>query len=84
MITAQTAAMISLAGKDCHVTAGQHRETNKFHGMLMLNHPTPSGCDRWMTVLTDNRGFDTLEEAQTKFKESLTAAGVELPAQPQS
>ena len=67
----QTQAMINGAGHDMEVCVGKHKDTGEFHGMLYVNHPTPSGCDRYMLVLSDNRGWPTEEEAEEEFKKIL-------------
>lgn len=64
----QTEAMRELAGKDQYITAGQHKDTKKWHGILMLNHPTPSGCERWMMAYSDKRGWDSAKIAVKEFK----------------
>ena len=61
----QTAAMRET--EDKYVTAGQHKETKKWHGMEYANHKTPGGSDRYMLTLSDNRGYDTREEAVREF-----------------
>lgn len=64
----QTEAMRDMAGDDGqYITAAQHRETKKWHGILMINHPTPSGCDRWMMGYSDNRGWDSHKQAVDEF-----------------
>jgi hypothetical protein len=67
----QTEAMRKLADGDEYVTAGQHRETKLWHGMLMINHPTPSGCDRWMMAYSDSRGWPDEKTAKAEFKKLL-------------
>lgn len=63
----QTEAMREIAGDDQYITAAQHKETGKWHGVLMLNHPTPSGCERWMMAYSDKRGWDSEEIAKKEF-----------------
>jgi hypothetical protein len=69
----QTETMRELAGDQQYITAAQHKNTNQWHGILVVNHPTPSGCDRWMVVYSDNRGWDTPSEALDKFVEASPA-----------
>lgn len=66
-MTLQTEAMREQAGNDQYITAGQHKDTKKWHGYLMVNHPTPSGCDRWMMAYSDKRGWDSAEKAMDEF-----------------
>jgi hypothetical protein len=42
-----------------------------YHGIEYVNHPTPSGCDRWLPSISDNRGFDTPEKAIEEFMKLL-------------
>lgn len=49
----------------------ENRETGKWHGMLYRNQPTPSGCDRWLLKISDNRGWETAKEAVEELKKSL-------------
>ena len=55
--------------KDLEILVGQDRETKLYHGLVYRNRPTPSGCDRWLLQLSDNRGFKTEKEAKEKFEE---------------
>lgn len=70
-VSPQAHSMVQIAGDDKYITSATHKETGKNHGILMVNHPTPSGCERWMMLVSDNRGFDTHEEACEKFKAAL-------------
>lgn len=54
-----------------YVGAGQHRETGKWHGLYYVNHPTPSGCDRYLLKISDNRGWDDSETAIRELEKSL-------------
>jgi hypothetical protein len=67
MRSLQTDVMIALAGDDQYITAFQHEKTHKWHGVLMINHPTPSGCERWMMAYSDKRGWKTPKQAMDKF-----------------
>lgn len=67
----QTEAMRKMAGPDQFVTVGQHRETGQWHGMLMVNHPTPSGCERWMVAYSDKRGWPNERTAKAEFRKTL-------------
>ena len=46
-----------------YLTTAKHRDTGLYHGVLMLNRPTPSGCDRWMIQTSSDIGFKTNQEA---------------------
>lgn len=63
----QTDVMIEQAGDDSFITAGQHSVTKKWHGVLYVNHPSPSGSPRWMPAYSDNRGWDTSKQATQEF-----------------
>ena len=73
MACRQTEAMIEMAGDQKGIVVMQHRDTKKYHGALEVNHPTPSGCDRWMIVQSDNRGWDDPETARMQFELLLMA-----------
>ncbi len=62
------------------ITTGEDRETGKHHGLLYVNHPTPSGCDRWMMALSDNRGWDNKETARAEFEKLLPTETLEAAA----
>lgn len=67
-ISACTAAkVIGAKQRESYITAGQHRETLKFHGILWVDHPTPSGASRWKIAVSDHRGYDTKEVAVERF-----------------
>lgn len=57
-----------------YITVARHRETQQFHGLLAVNHPTPSGCDRWLTRFSDPVGFETKEAALKSFLGKLPEA----------
>jgi len=63
----QAEAMREQAGDEQYITAGQHRETRQWHGLLMVNHPTPSGCARWMMLYSDKRGWPDAQTAVDEF-----------------
>lgn len=65
--------MRALAGPDQYVTAGQHKETKQWHGVLMVNHPTPSGCARFMMSYSDQRGWPDEATAKKEFEKALKA-----------
>jgi len=69
----QTSAMVDAAGDEKYVTAGQHRETKKWHGMLMVNHPTPSGSSRYLLACSDKRGWSDSETAIREMNQILSA-----------
>lgn len=66
----QTKAMKEMAGDDVYITAAQHKKTNRWHGYMMANHPTPPGCDRWMMLYSDKRGWPDKTTAINEFKKA--------------
>lgn len=46
-----------------YLTTVTHKDTKLYHGVIMLNRPTPSGCDRWMIQTSTDIGFKTKPEA---------------------
>jgi hypothetical protein len=40
----------------------------KWNAYESVNHPTPSGCDRWLITYSDNRGWDDEETAKKEFE----------------
>ena len=71
-ISLQSEAMIALAGKDKCVTAIRHNKTGRWHGALLINHPTPSGNGRWIRVFSDRRGYVNQRIAIKHLRESLS------------
>lgn len=67
-ISAATAATV-IGAKEYggYITAEQHRETSKYHGILWVNHPTPSGTPRLIMAVSDHRGYETRELAVERF-----------------
>jgi len=59
--------MREIAGDDQYITAAQHKDTEQWHGVLMGNHPTPSGCERWMMLYSDKRGWPDARTAVEEF-----------------
>ena len=72
----QTQSMLDSAGDDRIITVGQDEETKKYHGLLYVNHPPPSGVDRYLLALSDNRWWDDKEVAEKEFKKSLEEANI--------
>ena len=72
----QSKAMIDGSNGDMYIVVGQHKDTGKYHGMLYVNHPTPSGSDRYMLVLSDTRGWDDEETAKAEFREALADSDI--------
>ncbi len=72
----QTAAMLEQAGTDRLIEVGKHKKTGLYHGMLFVNHPTPSGSKRYLLALSDNRGWPDKHTAKVEFEKSLAEAGV--------
>jgi hypothetical protein len=44
------------------------REPGKWSGVEMVNHPTPSGCERWMPSYSDKREWPDAETAKREFE----------------
>lgn len=40
-----------------------------WHGFEEVNHPTPSGCERWLMTYSDNRSWPDSKTAIKKIKE---------------
>lgn len=45
-----------------------------WHGIEHVNHPTPSGCDRWLMTYSDNRSWPNKKTAIAKIKEACSLA----------
>jgi hypothetical protein len=49
-----------------------------WRGIELVNHPTPSGCERWLPTYSDKRGWNSSAKAIKEFKrllkEQLTTA----------
>ena len=58
------------AGSQKILTAGQDKD-GMWHGVELVNHPTPSGCDRWLETYSDKRGWTTPEVAIAVFTVAL-------------
>ena len=67
----QTHWMILGAGENIYITSGQDKETGKHHGFVDGRHDTPSGNERWQTIVSDNKGYDTHEIACKELKKKL-------------
>ena len=62
----QTALMIKGAGDQLNFVPC--KDDDGYYGMLTVNHPTPSGADRWLPAISDNRRFPDSETAVNEFK----------------
>jgi hypothetical protein len=58
-----------MQAEDKYLAIGQHEQTRLYHGLVYRNHKTPSGCDRWLLLLSTNEGFET-ERAAGEFVNS--------------
>ena len=45
-----------------------------FAGELWINHPPPSGLERWMLLISDNRRFKTEPEAREAWEADIVPA----------
>lgn len=43
--------------ENAYIIAGTDREAGLYHGLMMLNRPTPSGLDRWTLQFSTKQGF---------------------------
>ena len=56
---------------------GAQREITAFqkydgwHGVEFVNHPTPSGCERWLPTYSDKRSFPNRDTAILEFRKIL-------------
>jgi len=48
------------------ITTFQHKN-GKWSAMEIVNHPTPSGCERWMPTYSDKREWPDAETAKREF-----------------
>jgi len=48
-----------------------YKDENGWHGIEYVNHPTPSGCERWMPTFSDKRNWPDKESALENFKKLL-------------
>lgn len=51
---------------DAHLAVVKDQGTGLHHGAIYRNHPTPSGCDRFLLAGTTEQGFPT-ERAAAEF-----------------
>ena len=49
--------------QEAHLAIVTNTETGLFHGALFVNHPTPSGCDRYLLSRTTTEGYATQRSA---------------------
>jgi hypothetical protein len=66
-----------------HITAGQYKDTNLWHGLFYVNHPTPSGCDRPILKYSTKNGYATEQEAIEEIKKVFTPEqlkNIDLPS----
>ena len=47
-----------------YITAGENKNTNRFHAMILRRHDTPSGSERWLLQAEGNIGYDDAETAK--------------------
>lgn len=48
---------------DAHLAVVKDKDTGLHHGAIYHNHPTPSGCDRFLLAVTTKQGFPTSRAA---------------------
>lgn len=61
---------------DAHLGVIQNTQTGMFHGAVFRNHPTPSGCERYLLSRTINEGFTSNRDAALSVNEAFP----DLPA----
>ena len=54
------------------VSAGESKETGKWHGLLERLHPPPSGSIRYILALSTTKGYDTAAKARKVMLRGLT------------
>jgi hypothetical protein len=55
------------------------QEDGGWRGYLFRNHPTPSGCDRWLLAVSTNRQFELRREAEMALSGSFNDVPVYDP-----
>ncbi len=75
----QTEAMRATAQRQ--VTAWQN-DDGTWSGVEIVNHPTPSGCERWMPTYSDKRHWPDKETAIREFKALLPDPMFPPPPEP--
>lgn len=66
-----TNSVAEIAREGIYVTAIFDVKTKLFYGVLMVNQPTPKGSARWITSVTDKKGYNNHREASIRFKWTL-------------
>ena len=69
----QTSWMLAGAGDDQRQVY-YVKHDDGFSGELWINHPTPSGSERWMLLISDNRRFKTEPEARMAWETDIIPA----------
>jgi len=67
----QTEAMRAGAEK----AYGAFKQEDGWHGYEVVNHPTPSGCERWLMTYSDKRAWPDPETAIKEIKKILNMEG---------
>jgi len=57
--------------KDRYVTVFKN-DDGTFSGVELVNHPTPSGCERWLPTYSDSRHWPDAETAKKEFEAILS------------
>lgn len=66
----QTAAMREMAGPEKEINYIRH-EDGTFSAIEYVNHPTPSGSERWLPTVSGNLHWPTQEKAKEEFEKLL-------------
>ena len=72
----QTESMRST--KERSITAWQHPEDGQWSGVEFVNHPTPSGSERWLPTVSDNRRWPDEKTAIAEFTKTLPKPPFEI------
>ncbi len=70
-VSLQTHAMVKGAGNDICITSAIDKESKEHHGIIYGRHDSLGGTERWMILISDDKGFKTHKEACEKFREKL-------------
>jgi len=64
---------------DQRIITAQCHANGKWSGIEFVNHPTPSGCVRWLPTYSHKLEYDDSETAVREFKLYLESLGLLVP-----
>ena len=70
----QDISMIQNAKEQVEIVTGLDEKDGLWYGSVLVNHPTPSGSERWMRVISLATGADTEEGARNTLQSGIDAA----------